>query len=57
MNGLENISIFFSPVNDENLISLLLYGDYKFDDKKNRKILVVTIKFIKDSQMFDVQPF
>ena len=57
MNGLENISIFFSPVNDDNLISLLPYGDYKFDDKKNRKILVVTIKFIKDSQTFDVQPF
>ena len=37
MNDLENISIFFSTVRDNNIINLLLYGDDKFDDTKNRK--------------------
>ena len=46
MNDLENIPISFSTVSD-NLISLLPYSDGKFDDVKNRKILVPNIKFIK----------
>ena len=29
MNDLENIPISFSTFSDNNLISLLLYGDYK----------------------------
>lgn len=37
MNDMENISIFFSIVRDNNVINLLLYGDDKFDDIKNRK--------------------
>ena len=37
---LENIPISFSTVNDINLISFLLFGDDKFDDAKNRKIVV-----------------
>ena len=41
MNDLENISISFSTFSDNNLSSLLLYGDDKFDDTKNRKILVI----------------
>ena len=53
MNDLENIPISFSKVSDNNLISLLLHGDDKFDDTKNRKILIPTIRIIKDSQKFD----
>ena len=49
MNDLENIPIFISTFRDSNLISLLLYGDDKFDNTKNRKILMTTIRFIKDS--------
>lgn len=58
MNDMENISISFSMVSDNNVISLLLCGDGKFDDKKNRKILLMsTIRFIKDSQRLDEQLF
>ena len=57
MNGLENILISISTVSDKNLTSLLLYGDGKFDDTKNRKIWMPTIKLIKDSQRFDEQRF
>ena len=53
MHDLENIPISFFTVRDKNLISLFLYGDDKFDDAKNRKILMSTIRFIKDSQKLD----
>ena len=42
---------------DKNLISLLLHGDDKFDGTKNRKALMLTFRFIKDSQRFDEQLF
>ena len=42
---------------DNNLISLLLHGDDKFDGTKNRKTLMLTFRFIKDSQRFDEQLF
>ena len=35
MNDLENIPISFSTVSDKKAISLLLYGDDKFEDTKN----------------------
>ena len=57
MNDLENISVSFSTFSDNNLISLLLYGDDKFDDTENRKIMMSTIRFIKDSLRFDEKLF
>ena len=42
MNDLENISICFFTVTGNNLISLLLYDDDKFDDTKNRKIYLMS---------------
>ena len=57
MNYLANISNFFYMVSDNNLISLLVHGDDKFDDTKNRKILMSTLRFIKDSQTLDEQLF
>ena len=50
MNNLENITICFSAVSDNNPISFLLYGGDKFDNTKNRRILMSAIRFIKDSQ-------
>ena len=43
-------------LNDNNFSGLRLYGNYKFDDKKNLSILTSTIKLIKDSQRSDEQP-
>ena len=57
MNDLENVSISFSAVTKNNLISLPLYDDDKFNNTKNKKILMSTIRFIKDSQRFDEQLF
>ena len=47
MNDLENIPISISTVRDNNLISLFLHGNNNFDDTKNRKILMSTIRFIR----------
>ena len=49
--------ISFSSVSDNYLISSLLYDHDEFDDTKNRKILVPTIRFITDSQRADDQLF
>ena len=46
-----------STVSDNNLINLVLYGDDKFDDTKNGKRLMSTIRFSEDSQRFDEQLF
>ena len=54
MNDLEIIRISFSTISDSDLISLLLYVDDKFDDAKNRKLLMLTVRFILDSQRFNL---
>ena len=53
MNDLENIPISFSTVVDNNQISMSLYGNDKFDNTKNQKLLISTIRFVKDPQRFD----
>ena len=57
MNDLENILLAFSKVSDNNQISLFLYGDDKFNDTRIKEIVMSNIRFIKDSQTFDEQPF
>ena len=52
MNELNKIDSSFSILNENKFTGLILYGSNKFYDKKPR-ILMCTIKFIKDSQRFD----
>ena len=47
MKNLENTLISFSTVNDNNVISLLLCDNDKFDDTNNRKVSIPTTRFIK----------
>ena len=49
MNDLMIIDRSLSSLSQDKLISILLYGSDAFDNKKNRKILICTIQFIKDS--------
>ena len=53
MDELNEIDSSFSTLNENKFIYLILYGDDKFDNKKNHNILMSTIKPIKDSQKFD----
>ena len=48
MNELNEIDSSFSLLNEEKFVELILYGSDTFDDKKNRKTLMCTIKLIKD---------
>ena len=53
MNELNEIDSSFSTPNEKRFIDLILQGSDKLADKKNRRYLMCTIKFIKDSQRFD----
>ena len=50
MNDLENIPFLW-------FVIIIGYGNDKFDGTKYRKVLMSTIKFIKDSQRFEEQLF
>ena len=50
INNLENTDQAIPTLNDKNLADLLLYGNEKCNDKKNRTILIFIKKFLKDSQ-------
>ena len=53
MNDLMNIDRSLPSLSQDKLISSLLYGNDAFDSKKNHKILIFTIQFLKDSHRFD----
>ena len=53
MNDLINIDRSLPLLSQDKIISILLYGSDALDNKKNRKILICTIQFIKDSHKFD----
>ena len=53
MNELNETDSSFSTLNVNNFIDLILHGSDKFDDRKNRNILMCTMKFIKGYQRFD----
>ena len=41
-----------SVLNDDNLMKMLLHDNDLFDVKNNQNILMLTIRFIKNSQRF-----
>ena len=53
VNDLINTERSLPSLSQDKLISILLYVSDAFDNKKNRKILICTIQFIKDSRRFD----
>ena len=53
MGNLNEEGNSFSNLNDNKFIDMLLYANDKFDDKKNRSILISSITLIKVSQSSD----
>ena len=53
MNELDNIENSITSMESNDLLLIILYGDKKFDKVTNRRILNVTIEFIKNSKRFD----
>ena len=54
MNGLMNVDRSLQSLSqDDKLIIVLLYGSDVFDNETNGKILICTLRFIKDCHRFD----
>ena len=53
MNDLMIIDRSLPSLSQDKLTSILSYFSNAFDNKKNRKILICTMQFIKDSHRFD----
>ena len=56
MNSVNLIISNFESMNDNIKKDILLYGDSRFDENKNKIILEATIKFLKNSERFS-RPF
>ena len=52
MNEVNQINESFSYLYDDNKISLLLYGDSRFDGNKNHFILSTSITYILETKRF-----
>ena len=52
MNKVNQIDENFSYLSDDNKVSLLLYGDSRFDDNKNNFILSASITYILETERF-----
>ena len=57
MNKINLIDEDFSYLSDDNKVSLLLYGDSRFDDNKNNFILSVSITYILETKRFSASLF
>ena len=51
-NKVNQIDENFSYLSDDNKVSLLLYGDSRFDDNKNNFILSASITYILEKERF-----
>ena len=52
MNSVKSICDNFESMSDNVKKNVLLYGDSRFNEVKNRFILEATITYIKDSEQF-----
>ena len=52
MNEVNQIDENFSYLSDDNKVSLLLYGDSRFDGNKNNFILSASITYILETKIF-----
>ena len=56
-NKVNQIDEYFSYLSDDNKVSLLLYGDSRFDDNKNNFILSASITYILETERFSTSLF
>ena len=57
MNKVNQIDENFSCLSDDNKVSLLLYGDSRFDGNKNNFILSAPITYILETEGFSASLF
>ena len=52
MNTVKSVIINFESMTDNRKRDILLYGDSRFDENKNKFILQATINYLKNSERF-----
>ena len=52
MSSVKSVCHNFESMSDNDKKDVLLYGDSRFDENKNKFILEATINFIKNSERF-----
>ena len=52
MNSVKSVIINFESMTDNRKRDILLYGDSRFDENKNKIILEATINYLKNSERF-----
>ena len=52
MNSVNSIIPNFESLTDNYRIDILLYGDLRFDENKNKVILEASINYLKNSKRF-----
>ena len=57
MNKVNQIDENFSYLSDDNKVSLLLYGDSRFNDNKKNFILSPSITYISETERFSTSLF
>ena len=57
MNKVNQIDENFSYLSDDNKVSLLLYGDSRFDENKNNFILSASMTYILETERFSTSLF
>ena len=57
MNKVNQTDENFSYLSDDNKVSLLLYGDSRFDDNKNNFVLSASITYILETERFSTSSF
>ena len=53
MNELNDIDNSITSKQPKEFLRIILYGDCKFKDNVNKRILIATIQFIKKSNRFN----
>ena len=53
MNSVNSVVQHFEFMSENNKKDLLLFGDSRFDENKNKVILEATLTFIKKSERFN----
>ena len=52
MNSVKSVFDNFESLSDNDKRDILLYGDSRLDNNKNKYILEVTLNYIKNSERF-----
>ena len=52
MNSVKSVIINFESMTDNRKRDILLYGDSRFDENKNKLILEATTNYLKNSERF-----